>query len=195
MLPVRTLVVPLLVGMSVAAPVIRPLRAQSAQPYAIQIAVFSTTIDPGTGAIGGVGVEPQFRASRLYTSERVGALSAGIGGQFSSHWRGQDNLKITGIFLEPRWVPAFSSNRVFPYISMRLAVLRVQGTFKFSPDASSSGTGYGIGGGVAIKLTRTTNLDAGAQLLRQQFGTLGPVTFGAATTYAAKVGMTLGFPR
>lgn len=161
--------------------------AQSAQPYSLQLAALFTSFDNGGVNVGGVGVEPQFRLNRLYSTEDFGALSLGIGGQFTSHSRGGDNLKISGLFFEPRWVPALTSNTVFPYLSARLAFLRQSNNFE-AP--SSSGTGFGAGGGLAIKLTKTVNLDAGVQLVRQKLG-----DFEGFTTYTAKAGFSVGFPR
>ena len=161
--------------------------AQSAQPYSLQLAALFTSFNNGGVSVGGIGVEPQFRLNRLYSTDEFGALSLGIGGQFTSHSRGGDNLKISGLFFEPRWVPALKSNTVFPYLSARLAFLRQTNNFE-AP--TSSGTGFGAGGGLAIKLTRTTNLDAGIQLVRQKFADLD-----GFTTYTAKVGLSVGFPR
>lgn len=161
--------------------------AQSAQPYSLQLAALFTSFNNGGTNVGGVGVEPQFRLNRLYSTDDFGALSLGIGGQFTSHSRNGDNLRITGVFLEPRWVPALKSNTIFPYLSARLSLLQQSNNFE-AP--SSSGSGFGAGGGVAIKLTRTVNLDGGVQLVRQKLG-----EFDGFTTYTAKVGFSMGFPR
>lgn len=171
--------------------------AQSAQKYAVQFAVLSTSIDGTSGnSIGGVGVEPQIRYNLAYAKESLGGLTLGLGGQLTSHSSGGDDLKISGLFLEPRWVPNTGSSRFFPYISGRLALLRQSSNF----GSASGGTGIGAGGGFAIKLAPTVNLDAGLALVRQQFGafvftdnTAGE--FNPFTTYAAKIGITVGFPR
>ncbi|MBC7844495.1 MAG: outer membrane beta-barrel protein [Gemmatimonadaceae bacterium] len=172
--------------------------AQSAQPYSVQLAVLFTSFkNGGSSSIGGTGVEPQFRLNRLYSTESFGALSLGIGGQYTSHSSSGQTLTISGLFLEPRWVPAaIRSNNVAPYLSARLAFLRQSNNF----GSSSNGSGFGGGGGLAIKLTKTTNLDAGIQLVRQTFGDIklnggATTTFLPFTTYAAKVGISLGFPR
>jgi len=171
--------------------------AQSAQKYAVQFAVLSTSID-GTGgnSIGGVGVEPQIRYNLAYAKESLGGLTLGLGGQWTSHSSGSDNLKISGVFLEPRWVPRTRSNRLFPYISGRLALLRQSSNF----GSASTGAGFGAGAGLAVKLTPTVNLDAGLALVRQRFGAFvfsdnSTGEFNPFTTYAAKIGFTVGFPR
>lgn len=171
--------------------------AQSAQKYAVQLALLSTSINgSGGNRIGGTGVEPQVRYNLAYAKESLGGLTLGLGGQWTSHTASNDNMKITGIFLEPRWVPRTGSNRFFPYISGRLALLRQSSNF----GTSSGGTGFGGGAGLAVKLTPTMNLDAGVALVRQQFGEFvfsdnTPGEFNPFTTYAAKIGVTVGFPR
>ena len=162
-------------------------RAQSAQPVSVQFAALFTSFNNGGRNVGGVGVEPQLRFNRLYATEGFGALSLGIGGQFTSHSRGGDRLRIAGVFVEPRWVPALASSAVFPYLSGRLSILRQSNNFAVQP---SVGRGYGLGAGVAIKLSRSVNLDAGLQLVRQDLD-----TFDAFTTYNGKAGISIGLAR
>lgn len=169
-----------------------PLAAQSAQPYGVQLAVLGTTIVRDGATIRGAGAEPQFRFNRLFSSESWGAVSLGIGGQLSNHERGNDALRMLGLFLEPRWVPPLPSTRVFPYVSARLALLRMEGRFVFAPDGATNGSGIGAGGGVIVRLSRTVNLDGGLQLVRQQVGDIGTVQFRPFMTYAAKVGLVFG---
>ncbi len=169
--------------------------AQSAQRYSVQVAALFTTINASGSSAAGAGVEPQFRISRVYATETFGALSVGVGGQYTVHNKAQDRLQIKGVFLEPRWVPPIGFTRVFPYLSARLALLQVHGDFQFADGGTSAGSGFGAGGGIAVALTRTTNLDAGVQLVRQQFSKIGTVTFLPFTTYTAKIGLTVGFPQ
>ena len=185
-------------ALSIAAALVvpaSPARAQSAQRYSVQVAALFTTINASGSSAAGVGVEPQFRISRVYATEEFGALSLGIGGQYTVHNKAQDRLQIKGLFLEPRWVPPIGFTRVFPYLSARLALLQVHGDFQFAQGGTSNGSGFGAGGGLAVALTRTTNLDAGVQLVRQQFARIGTVTFLPFSTYTAKVGLTVGFPQ
>ncbi len=172
-----------------------PSKAQSAQPYAVQVSALFTTITAGNASVSGAGVELQPRYSRLYATESFGALSLGIGAQYSVHAKVRDRLKIAGLFAEPRWVPATASSTFFPYLSARLAVQHLTGVFQFAEGGSTWGSAYGAGGGLAVKLTRRTNLDAGVQLVRQQFGTIRELTFRPFTTYTAKIGISMGFTR
>ncbi len=169
--------------------------AQNAQPYAAQISALFTTIRVGSENIRGAGVELQQRFNRLYATEGFGALSLGLGGQYTSHTRRNDRLGIAGLFVEPRWVPATSFVDVFPYVSARLAVQRMTGDFAFVESGSTFGAAIGIGGGLAVKVSRRINIDAGAQLIRQQFGNIGVLPFDPFTTYTAKIGVSVGYPR
>lgn len=66
---------------------------------------------------------------------------------------------------------------------------------------SSPGYAFGGGSGLVVKLSKTVNLDAGAALVSQKFGDFsfsdgsGDGTFRMFTTYAAKIGLNVGFPR
>ena len=171
-------------------------RAQSAQPVSIQVSVLGTTIGVGTSSnTGGIGIEPQFRFNRVARSESMGTVSLGIGGQWTRHASGPDELTIAGGFVEPRWVPpvSFADGRVFVYLAARLAVLNQSNNF----GSSSSGAAYGGGGGLAIVLNRQLNLDLGAALVRQSFsdfkytdGSAG--SFRTFSAYAVKAGFSYG---
>ena len=171
------------------------LHAQNAQPYAAQVSALFTTIRAGSESVGGAGVELQQRFNRLYATEGFGALSLGLGGQYTTHTRRNDRLGIAGLFVEPRWVPATGLVDVFPYLSARLAVQRMSGEFEFVESGNTFGAAIGIGGGLALKVSRRINIDAGAQLIRQRFGNIGVQAFDPFTTYTAKIGVSVGYPR
>ena len=172
--------------------------AQSAQKYAFQAAALTTTIVVGDGsaATSGYGIEPQLRFNRLYATERYG-LSLGLGLQYTAHTSGPDELQLSGVFVEPRFVPVIGSSRIFPYLSGRLALMRQTNNF----GSASTGTAFGAGAGLVVRLSTRVNLDAGAQLLRQQFGDFtfnddgSTGVFNPFTSYAAKLGVNIGFPR
>lgn len=169
--------------------------AQSAQPFSFQFSALSTTIRSDGSNIGGVGVEPQLRFNQLLRSEQGWVVSLGVGAQYTSHSSAGDELDIQGGFVEPRWVPNTPSDRWFPYVSGRFAVLRQTNNF----GSGSGGLAYGAGGGVALFVSRRVNLDAGVAILRQQFSdfvfnTGGGGRFDPFTSYAAKIGVSVGFP-
>jgi len=186
----------LLIHGALASGTAATVAAQSAQKYALQVAVLGTGIRYGGGTTAnGVGIEPQLRFNRLVSREQF-AISLGIGAQYTQHTAGGDELTIAGGFIEPRFVPVIGSSRVFPYLSGRFAFLQQSSNF----GTSSTGLAFGGGGGLVIKLSSSVNLDGGVQLVRQQFGDFefndgAPGTFNPFTTYAAKLGLNFGFPR
>jgi hypothetical protein len=190
--------VAVLLGLSGATAV----SAQSAQKVSVQFAALATSINgTGSSSIAGLGIEPQLRYNLVYAREQLAGFSLGLGAQWTSHSKGGENMKIKGLFLEPRWVPRSvqTKNReVIPYLSGRLALLNQSSDF----GTSSMGAGFGAGVGLAISLSQTVNIDGGVQLVRQTFGDFtftnvgGNVggSFNPFTTYAAKLGVTVGLP-
>src|SRR5687767_13595787 len=185
---------PLVVGAALAL-VSSDGSAQSRQPYSVQASVLATAINFNAQNVGGVGIEAQLRANRLAVSER-GILSAGLGLQSTSHTSGSDRIDLRGIFLEPRYAFVLQSDRWFPYLAARLALLRQSGNFA----TSSTGFGAGAGGGTVVALTPRVNLDFGAAVLRQSFGDATftgasqgiPARFRPFFGYALKAGINLG---
>jgi hypothetical protein len=174
---------------------IRPAAGQSAQRYAAQISAMTTTIRTGGTTVSGAGVDVQQRFSRIYSTETFGALSLGLGAQYSVHAKVRDRLRILGAFVEPRWVPPTSSTTLFPYVSVRAGVQRMAASFQFANSGSTLGTSVGAGGGVAVRVTRTVNVDAGLQYVRQYYGSIGTVTFKPFSTYNARLGVSVGYPQ
>ena len=180
------------------------LRAQSAQKYGFQIAALATSIRAGGSGTNGFGVEPQLRFNQVLPTGTRGMISLGLGAQYTTHSGGGERFTISGVFLEPRWVPALKAAsldaeepRFIPYVSARLGILRQSSNFA----SSSSGSAFGAGGGFAIRINDVVNLDAGLQIVRQTFGDVvitngnTRASFIPFNTYAAKVGLSIGFPR
>ena len=177
----------------------QPVQAQGAQKYGFQVSALATSIGTGGTSAPGVGFEPQLRFNRLYRSPTAGVISLGLGGQWSTHTSGPDDITITGAFVEPRWVPVLPYERVFPYVAGRVAVLNQSNNF----GTSSSGLAFGAGGGLAYVVNANINIDAGVTIISQSFGDFtftrpgfeGEGEFNTLTTYAAKLGISIGFPR
>jgi hypothetical protein len=186
--------VPLVVGAALAL-VSRDGSAQSKQPYSVQASVLATAINFNDRNVGGVGVEAQVRANRLAVSPR-GILSAGLGVQATSHSSGSQRVDLRGVFFEPRYAFVLQSDRWFPYVAARLAVLRQSGNFA----TASNGFGAGAGGGVVVALSPRVNLDFGGAAIRQSFGDVTrtgsgqgiPARFEPFFGYALKAGVNLG---
>jgi hypothetical protein len=167
--------------------------AQSAQAHSVQASVLATSIRFNGSNASGVGFEGQFRFNRVHESER-GVLSLGLGVQSTSHQFTGSKMTIVGAFAEPRYMFAGSSEKFFPYLSARLAVLRQSSATLSSTTGGAAGGGAGFG----YKLSKRVNLDFGASLLVQTFGEAAVVgssqryKFSPFLGYAAKAGLSLG---
>jgi opacity protein-like surface antigen len=170
--------------------------AQSRQPWSVQGSALYTAQDLGrtAGTVGGVGFEGQVR--RTFPN-----VSLGAGVQYSTHSSGPDELSLTGVFVEPRYVPGVAVGPFAPYLAGRLAVLRGSldaGLFEGS--GSSTGFAVGAGAGLIYPLTRRVNIDLGGAVLRQSLGniTLDDATgtelaFPSFLGFVLKAGMSIGF--
>lgn len=134
------------------------LHAQSAQAISIQISglynrVFGNVFD---GIEDGIGGEAQIR----YTP---GALSVGAGVQYTDHgWKlGEENVRLYGGFIEPRYRIHTGSNVVAPYLSARFSLLKV-GFSGGNLSMSSKFIQVNGGGGLLYRLGPRFNLDMGA---------------------------------
>jgi hypothetical protein len=134
------------------------LEAQSAQAFSIQVSglyngVFGSVF---TGLQDGLGGEAQIR----YTP---GALSLGGGFQYTTHELEdrEEDARLYGVFLEPRYRIHTGSNVLAPYLSARLSLLEV-GFSGGDLSLSSSFIQLNGGGGVLYRLGSRLNLDLGA---------------------------------
>jgi hypothetical protein len=164
-------------GGVLASPLAGPLAAQSAQRVSIQASGLYVGAygDAYEGLKPGAGGEAQLR----YTPS---VWSFGIGGQLSTHdldgqgFEGQQ-VKLTGIFFEPRRVIDVGSTVVAPYISARFAYLRqsidfslTNGRETVSVEAKASGSQVNAGGGLLFRMSPRVNLDLGATFGMIRFG-------------------------
>jgi hypothetical protein len=172
-----------------ASAVTTDLSAQSAQPMSIQVSGLYNGVygDVFGGFQNGVGAEGQIR----YTP---GALSVGVGFQYTTHaLNGQpEDIHFYGVFLEPRYRIHTGSNVLAPYLSARLALLKV-GFSGGDLTLSSSYTQVNGGGGLLYRLGPRVNLDLGATY---GYDHLGSGTFrrkstGSETPFPASSGTNL----
>ena len=179
----------LLLTLVVVAP--RAVRAQAAQPVSLQGSALYTVQSFGSGGkVGGVGIEAQARYN-------PGRLSYGIGYQYSSHSSGGDELKLTGVFFEPRFAVDVGGGVIAPYIAGRAAWLHQSSDFANYGKFSTNGHAFGLGAGMLWRLTYRLNLDIGAAVLRQvlkdkEFAAGPPARFPAFTGFVVKGGLTVG---
>jgi hypothetical protein len=165
--------------------------AQARQPYSIQGSVLYTVQDLGpAGSVGGAGAEVQFR----YNPSR---FSIGLGLQYSHHKSGDEELNLSGLFLEPRMAIDAGSDRITPYLAGRVVLLRQSCDFTTVPAFSSYGSAFGIGGGLLVHINPRVNFDAGGAYLRQTLGDKSfpdgsSVDFSSINGYVVKAGFTYG---
>jgi len=143
--------------------------------------------DPVVQSDVGFGVEGQVR----YTP---GAFSIGAGAQWTTHdshtfdflqgsgitVAGTPTVRLYGLFVEPRYTININSQTVAPYVSARVAWLKVDnegtltdGTDSVTVKGTASGPAINLGGGFLFRLTSRVNFDAGF--------TYGYVSFGDLT--------------
>jgi hypothetical protein len=174
------------------------LEAQSAQPYSLQASGIVNGVfgDVFTGLQDGIGGEAQFR----YTP---GALSVGAGFQFTLHeleGRNED-ARLYGGFIEPRYRIHAGSNVVAPYVSARLSVLKV-GFSGGDLSLSSAFMQLNGGGGLLTRLGSRLNLDVGATfgynhlgsgtLISKSSGTALPVESSSGSNVVIRLGLAIG---
>jgi hypothetical protein len=174
------------------------LEAQSAQTYSLQASGLINGVfgDVFTGLQDGIGGEAQFR----YTP---GALSFGAGFQFTVHdLKGRnENARLYGGFIEPRYRIHAGSNVVAPYVSARFSLLKVG----FSGgDLSLSSTFIQLngGGGLLTRLGSRLNLDLGATygynhlgngtLTSESSGSAIPVKSSSGSNVVIRLGLAIG---
>ena len=171
-----------------------PAAGQSAQAVSLQVSGLAGAITFRDTLQGGAGAEVQLRFNHVLTSDG-GVLSIGAGGQYTHHpFAAGQSFNVAGVFIEPRYAFALSSERFFPYVSARFAALRQSSNVV----NSSFGFAAGVGVGIGYALERNVNLDVGAAVLAQQFartttvGARQPYTFATMPSYALKIGLILG---
>ena len=172
-----------------------PASSQTASPISLQVSgLWSIPFGGGlSGVSAGPGVEVQIRYN-------PSLFSIGVGAEISWHdVTGTDrSVRLTGAFIEPRYVIQTSSESIAPYLSGRVAVS--QTTFEVS-NLTSTGTGFTVngGGGLLIVLGSGVNLDLGATIGAKGLGsatveTTPPTTFdlGSGTNVIIRVGLAIG---
>ena len=178
-------------GALIVAPSVAP--AQSAQSTSAQLSVLAGAIRVRDTIQPGIGAEAQLRF-RVRATES-GVLSVGLGGQYTHHvFANNQYFDVVGGFIEPRYAFVLSSERFFPYLSGRFAVLQQSSNVL----RSSYGYAAGAGGGFGVALGRRVNLDLGAAALLQGFNTTTTpdrtksYPFDAILSFAAKLGLSVG---
>jgi hypothetical protein len=186
------------VALAVSTAVCSDLAAQSAQPISLQVSglyngVFGQVF---TGLGDGVGGEAQLR----YTP---GALSIGAGFQYTNHEleNREEDARLYGGFIEPRYRIHAGSNVVAPYLSARVSVLKV-GFSGGELSLSSAFIQLNGGGGLLLRVGSRINLDVGGTfgydrlgggtLRNRTTGSAVPIEPGSGSNIVARLGLAVG---
>ena len=186
-----------------------PIEAQTGQRFSIQGSALYTN-HRGDGfrtMTAGTGFELQGR----YTP---GALSIGSGVQYTRHGDSEAKadghdaaINLLGLFVEPRYVIATSSDRAAPYLSGRLVVATFDVKVDFSDGETlaftSNGLTANVGGGLLIRVANRVNLDVGATVGYASYqdteGTVAGQPFnmemGSGRSVVARIGLAVGLGR
>ena len=172
-----------------------PAHAQTASPISLQLSGLWSI--PFSGRLSNVSNGPGFEAQIRYNPS---LFSLGIGGEISWHDVPTTNrsVRLSGLFIEPRYVLQTSSDKVAPYISGRVAISQTRLAV-----ARRSGTATGFtanaGGGLIIVLGSSVNLDLGATIGAKGLGTATvddttPTVWdlGSGTNVILRVGLAIG---
>lgn len=179
-----------LAALCAAACLSTSLAAQSAQRWSLQasglyVGLFGNAYK---GLKSGPGGEVQVRVT-------PSLWSYGAGLQYSTHSienNSNYSVGLSGVFFEPRRVFDVGSSKYAPYVSARIAFLKLAANLDISAagvqsvndspialavarraqyELSATGLQGNIGGGVLTKLTPRVNLDLGVTLGAIRFGT------------------------
>ena len=183
--------------------------AQTGQRFSVQgSGIYTNHYGESFGTLtAGTGFELQAR----YTP---GSLSIGSGVQYTVHGDteakadGHDAaIHLLGIFVEPRYVIATSSDRAAPYLSGRFAIATFDVNVDFSDGETLSFTSNGVtingGGGVLVRLNNRVNLDFGVTMGYSAYqdtdGTIAgrsfDMTMGSGRNVVARIGLAVGLGR
>ena len=184
----------LLISVALLTTVAMPASGQTASPISLQVS--------GLWSLPFSGGFPECSRSRRRsaTSLQPGVFSFGVGAEISWHDIGVmgRSVKLTGAFLEPRFVIQTGSERVAPYLSARIAISQ---TIFETANRTSTATGFTAngGGGLLIVLGSSVNLDLGATFGRKKIGsatvpTTPPTVFdlGSGNNVIIRVGLAIG---
>lgn len=161
--------------------------AQSAQRWSLQFSGITVGAqgEAYEGLSSGIGGEAQVRLT-------PSVWSFGAGLQFSAHTvafddGSEEDVTLTGLFIEPRRILDVGSSSFAPYVSGRLSFLQqaieVDAGGGTTVSATASGAQVNAGGGVLFRLSPRVNLDLGA--------TYGLINFGDVEVSATGLGSTV----
>jgi hypothetical protein len=148
-------------------------RAQTRSTWSVQ----GSGLVAGLGGSAYSGIDPgagfELQARRKLSP--TASLGCGFQGTYHTFTRFQGNVKLQGVFCEPRQIVDVGSESVFPYLSIRGSVLQRNDTDNTGFDATAAGFTANGGGGLMIPFGSPTSghptlLELGASVGYTWFG-------------------------
>ena len=178
------------------APVLAlPASAQTASRASLQVSALGSV--PFSGGLSAVNLGPGFEVQVRFNPS---AFSIGAGFEISWHEieDSERKVRLSGVFVEPRYVLEVASENFAPYVAGRLAVSQTR--FEISR-FSNTATGFtaNVGGGILFVLSPKVNLDVGASIGAKDLGSATvasspPTEFdlGSGANVILRVGLAFG---
>ncbi|HEY9226381.1 MAG TPA: hypothetical protein VIP11_07045 [Gemmatimonadaceae bacterium] len=181
-----------------------PAGAQTRAKWSVQGSALFAGLGGGaySGIDPGAGFELQVRARITPTW----SLGCGFQGTYHSLTSFIGDVKLQGLFCEPRKLIDIQSDKIFPYVSARGAVLR-QNLTSGPVSSSADGGTINVGAGVMIPFGPATSkfptvLELGGSAGYTSFGDYSSVTGGQASTgptgggynFVLRAGIAVGLP-
>jgi hypothetical protein len=192
-----------LVSAALLAGLALPLGAQTRSTWSIQ----GSGLFDGLGgdAYSGIDPGPGFELQIRRRLDPTWSLGCGFQGTYHSLSAVSGDVKLQGVFCEPRKLIDIQNDKVFPYISARGSVLRqslTSGTFESSANGATANLGAGImmpfGSGASA---HPTVLELGASAGYTWFGDFSATSSGNRTVtgstgggfnFILRVGLAIG---
>lgn len=172
-----------------------PASAQTASRVSLQVSALGSV--PFSGGLSAVNLGPGFEIQ-----VRFNPSAFSIGGGFEISWHeiedSERQVRLSGAFVEPRYVLDVGSETFAPYLAGRIAISQTR--FKISR-LSDTATGFtvNVGGGILFVLSPKVNLDVGASIGAKDLGsatvaTDPPTVFdlGSGSNVILRVGLAFG---
>ena len=172
-----------------------PASAQTASRFSLQTSVLGSL--PFSGGLSSVNFGPG-----LEVQLRFNPSAFSIGGGFEISWHDiegtERQVRLSGAFVEPRYVFDTGSENFAPYIAGRLAVSQIRFEITGLTDTATGFTAN-AGGGILFVLSPQLNLDVGVSIGAKDLSsatvaTTPPTTFdlGSGNNVILRVGLAIG---
>ncbi len=165
----------------------RSAGAQTRNSWSVQGSALVTGL--GGSAYSGIDPGPGFELQARRKLSPTSSLGCGFQGTYHAFTKFQGDVKLQGLFCEPRQIVDIGSEKVFPYLSARGSVLERNDSDNTGFNASATGFTANAGAGMMIPFgspaaAHPTLLEFGASAGYTWFGTLTATSNGVTQTHA-----------